>query len=230
MRDVIFLGNEKSSELLSSINYLLGATSDLTISEMVPFLGRALQSIKIHRLGTRLEVFEDVINELQQKVKVIDDEKFTCFLKEFLFPITLQNLLDDEEDKKTSLFLDGFNKIIESRNDDESIILMYYDILRDLRYNEIIRLIEIGEPYIEYESLGTNSYAYAYYIEENNDVHFYIELKLAKLGLIKTPYQTNLDMKKEGLTYRELNRAELTSLGKKFLDFYNIPEKYRKNK
>ena len=223
------MNDVKSNELISNIKYLLGTTSDLTISELIPFIGKALQTLKIHKLSRRLESFEGKINELQQKVVIIDDEKFTSFLKEFLFPLTLQNLLDEEEDKKTDLFLDGFDTVVDSKNDNEYDILMYYDILRELRYKEIIHLITIGEPYIKYESVEIKNYAYAFSVEEKNDIHFYIELKLAKLGLIKTPYQSNLDFAEDGLIFNNLKRAELTSFGEKFFNFYNIPEKYRNN-
>ena len=216
------------NSLMTNIGDMLGLATDISIGELAPFIGEAIQSIKIRKLAGRLDACEDKVKYLSDKVKVIDDEKFVVFLKEFMFPSILQALLEEEEDKKTGLFLDGFDTVIDRRYTEESKILIYYDILRELRSVEINYLISLSTERVMYQINNVTEDTFKpFFDSKSSDLQFFIEMNLSKYGLIKNPHQANIEIVGEEIRLEDVTSAKLTPFGYNFLNFFKMLEKYK---
>lgn len=209
-----------SKNLMTNIGDFLGLAKDISIGELAPFVSNGIQSFKIRRLAKRLDTCEGKIDYLSQKVKIIDDDDFVIFLKEFLFPSILQSLLDEEEDKKTSLFLDGFETVIDNRIIEESKILILYDVMRELRFIEIQYLLSLWD---EGRNENTQINPFAKGIKQ--DLLFLIQIKLTKYGLIRSPIQMNVEVVDDDIRLLDIGEDELTKAGMDFLTFYRLIEK-----
>ncbi|MDY7223989.1 hypothetical protein [Halalkalibacterium halodurans] len=226
------LGDNEEVELLSNV-----------LMEAMPYIGRFLTSFKFYRLEKRLKKHAKTIDEMKARVELIDDIQFTELLKEFLFPMVLQGLLDEDEDNKVGYFLDGFSHTIDSKISDKAKILKFYDILKELRFIEIEYLISFSREYKRYKSE---------YIFENKkmlDDHFEngdfkmirpaIENKLENLGMIDTgrllSYEQIMGIMNDERRNRKRHLAlpdyttktALTVFGNEFLNFYNLLDKYK---
>lgn len=230
------------NSLISNIKDLLGISADTALGDLAPIIGNALQSIKIRKLGKRLNSCEEKIEIISTKLSVIDDEKFVTLLKEFLFPSILQHLLDEEEDRKTSYFLNGFEFVIDNKLINESKILIFYDILRELRVVEIEYLSTLSLAYKQYRKKLRESgerVENPFDNEEFSTMKHTIEVKLEGLGLIKTSRSDsakdsfNLMVKKLNtppyLGSRTVIKDEvyITNFGNEFLKMFYILDKYK---
>lgn len=242
-----------SEELLKNIESMLGEKLDPTLellmntlSEQAPIIGKILTSFKIHRLGVRLKNAEKQISELQEQVSKIDDQQFADIIKNFLFPAVLQELLEEDEDNKIGYFLEGFGQTINERIMDKDKILIFFDILRKLRFIEIEYLISLSA-----ESKWYNSSIYyetGKFVEspfENEDfieMKHAVESKLESLGLIWTGRSMSYNQIIKRYNY-ESQLAErhlaspsvsdsitITSFGYKFLNLFNLLDRFQKNK
>lgn len=234
------------SNLINNLKELIGVSGEASLSGLAPIIGEAIQSMKINRLSKRLNASEEKIFLLSNKVQTIDDEKFVILLKEFLFPSILQNLLDEDEDEKTGLFLDGFDSVIDKRITKESKILIYYDILKGLRFIEIEHLISLTQVYqfykiyqakhsIEKSSNNIDSIN----IRDSTNLIFAIENKLESLGLIDTGrYEQIIGNLNQSIKNHQVGmmtshlgaskpRSTVTTFGNDFLEFFYLLDKFK---
>lgn len=228
--------------LIANISSLLGTSGEVTFGEFAPVIGKALQSLKIMKLKKRLDSCEEKIEIITTKVSTIDDGEFVTLLKDFLFPSILQYLLDEEEDKKTSYFLNGFEFVIDEKLISESKLLIYYDILRGLRAIEIEYLASLSTVYKQYRKKINETEEFLENPFDNEEFYLIIssvESKLEGFGLIKTSRSDSSadTMRRMGQEFNKprylrssLNKneqAQLTKFGLYFLNMFNILEKYK---
>lgn len=220
--------------------------------EQVPVIGKIISTIKYRRLSKRLKDNEQKIKKLSTKVNNIDDADFIDFLKNFLFPSILQNIMEEDEDAKIGYFLDGFEQVIDEEVVDKSKILIMYDLLRELRYIEIEYLISFSSEYKVFEMdyyYDTGEYVESHFnhfdTKTFNEIKPAIEIKLERLGLLDT---------ERLLTYKEIKEKidesvalsskfnyfgngsdvdlsespGITSLGNQFLDFFYLVGQYKR--
>lgn len=241
------MGNDVWDNIQSIIGVEPGSEISLifeSISDQVPVIGKILTSYKIHRLGVRLKRHEKQINELSEKVNNIEDIKFLEIVRGFLFPNILQELLDEDEDNKIGYFLDGFGNAIDKQISDKDRILIFYDILRELRFIEIEYLISMSSEAQRYKS--AMFYENRVYPEDpfdNNDfkeMQFAIESKLERIGLIDKgrliTYSQIMKKMNDGISRRQRGLAtssfdseevKLTNFGYKFLKFFYLLDRYK---
>lgn len=213
-----------------------------TLFDQAPIIGKILTSYKIHTLGQRLKLHDKKINEISEKVNQIEDSDFLDIVKNFLFPIILQELLDEDEDNKIGYFLDGFGQVVENCISDKSKILIYYDVLKELRFIEIEYLISFSSA----SQRAKNRKFYEdrvfpksiFDTKDFMEMRFAIENKLERLGLIDTGrlISYNQIMKKindklkvsgRGIaTNDERDQVKITTFGYKFLNFFYLLDRF----
>lgn len=220
-----------------------------SLMDQAPVIGKFISTYKIHRLGKRLSVCETEIGILSNKVELIDDLNFIEFLKGFLFPSLLEDMLNEDEDNKIEYFLNGFAYVIDEIIDDKSKVLIYYDVLRELRFIEIEYLISLTSEYKRFRNRKNNGnenitemFYFAKMKRENREfgnLYWSIENKLERLGLIDTGRQLKfeeimnkmnnaLQKYQKGITSTtNPSEIQLTAFGKSFLNFFVMLEKYR---
>ena len=142
--------------------------------EYVPFLGKALSFMKIRRLETR-------INEHQQQLSRISKLNASTsmaadYVQQRIFPIVLESLIEEHEDAKINLILNGFENVFIEEKSNESVVINFFDTLRELRYMDIKRFLYLADVLDEFlfESQGS----------EESSVTRNIDKKLQNLGLV----------------------------------------------
>lgn len=208
-------------------------------AEQVPFVGNLLTTLKINKLGDRLKTHQNKINEISKKVNRIDDVDFTAFLKDFLFPVVLQQLLEEDEDNKVGYFLDGFEQVVDHSINDKAKILRFYDLLKQLRFFEIEYLISLSTRRKVFEMNNVALYEQVHeerfsYFETRSfkEMKLSTENKLESLGLIETgrlvSYTEIMEKlskevsRKHGVSPNFKDEVEVSEFGHKFLEFFYL--------
>src|SRR5690554_5027469 len=96
--------------------------------EYVPFLGKALSFLKIRRLEKR------IIEHTQQLSRIsklnASSSMSVEYIQERIFPIVLENLIEEHEDAKINLILNGFENVFIEEKTNESVVINFFDTLR----------------------------------------------------------------------------------------------------
>ena len=115
--------------LLNSVEKISPGFSKLLEQGMdfVPYIGRMYTNIKINRLQRRL-------NEHDEKLKKISmlssySKLSNEYITERIFPIVLGDLIEEHEDAKILLILNGFENVFIEENSQESVVISYFDTL-----------------------------------------------------------------------------------------------------
>lgn len=200
----------------------------LTDNIPLPFVGNVISSIKFNRLQKRLKKHHKEILDIGEKVSHIDDVDFLMFLKGFLFPVILEELLNEEEERKIGCFLSGFGNVIEENISSESKVLMYYDTLKSVRFLELQYLLSLVGSKRRVDSQLTR--IEPNYFRENDflEIKDVVDNKLEGLGLVNTGRLNTIEEVKEAMNdaiksrYTPTKRSKtiITPYGKKFLKFY----------
>ncbi|TRY27437.1 hypothetical protein FOI68_03515 [Brevibacillus sp. LEMMJ03] len=105
---------------------------------LAPYIGKAFQFQKFRRLEKRLQEHEHLLKQIEGSLSKpnIDID----FIKERVFPIVFEDLLEEHDDMKIQYILNGFKSVLDGPIYDEERILAYFDTLRGLRYLDIRRL------------------------------------------------------------------------------------------
>lgn len=129
---------------------------------------------KFNRLEKRLKQHS---NQLVRISQLCADAILSFeFINERVSPIVFGDLIEEHEDAKINLILNGFENVFIEENSSESVIISYFDTLRSLRYVDIKRLLYFTGKSDCYTTPDINSEEHA--ILENSDN------KLISLGLI----------------------------------------------
>lgn len=210
------------------------------LADQVPFIGNLFTTLKINDLSNRLKIHQSKINEISKKVNNIDDVGFTEFLKGFLFPIVLKELLEEDKDNKVGYFLDGFEQVVDHSVNDKAKILRFYDLLKQLRFFEIEYLISLSTRREVLEMNNQTVYDQIHkerfsYFETRNfkEMKLSTENKLESLGLIDTgrlasytDITEKLNREVSGPRYAPSpnfkDEVEISEYGYKFLDFFYL--------
>jgi hypothetical protein len=103
-----------------------------------PYIGNALNYIKFKRFSKRLKEHEAKIRKIGQLASqsLLSEE----YISQKIFPIVLADLIEEHEDAKVNYILNGFQNVFIEEKSEESMVINYFDTLRNLRYAHIRRL------------------------------------------------------------------------------------------
>ncbi|MDA1867357.1 hypothetical protein PDK12_02840 [Bacillus cereus] len=174
--------------------------------DYIPFLSTFNNIRKFNRLERRMKEHSLQLKKISQLSH--DSTLANEYISERIFPIVLADLIEEHEDAKINLILNGFENVFIEEKSEESIVINYYDTLRNLRYKDIRRLLDL---------LGvTGDFYMPVTITEEAAVISGIDAKLESYGLLR------IDRVGRGRgEYEFVNPSHVkeTYYGKKFLQF-----------
>lgn len=197
------------------------ALSDALIGQVAPGVVTAYLSYKQKRtdkmIVTAITDINGRLNALEEKLNKFSTEDWTFFREAFL-PVFLDAVADEQQEQKIALLVNGFQTVIEYQLNDIDIIILYYDIMRELRVLDLKTLMWFtGKSDAEADGYAETSIS-------RDDIHQssinHIVKKLEKLHLIGLPRLWGEFEGKEFTISR--GRAELTVLGERFIDFFRM--------
>ncbi|PFT58078.1 hypothetical protein [Priestia megaterium] len=125
--------------------------------------------------------------------------------KNTLFPMMFDYVLEETEEEKIKLFVNGFENSISEDYIDLELTRAYFDILHSLRISEITHFIDRFVPKESYEELTLNIPRYSFPVTKEEEqiknkldgYRSYLKNKLEQLGLVTyqavngEPYRTD---------------------------------------
>ncbi len=215
---------ENSSVVLS--NLIVGTVGTIG----VPILSNSIMLYKQHRFERNVIEFMNKIVEnqsiLENKLKTFERDKLN-FLTDSLLPITFDYIVNEKQIEKIKYYFNGFKNLIMSdltifeinnNLDTESLLVLYWDILKNMTFLDIVLFRKIIER--NYDNIGINNIKHQ---EINSDDMLQITwnysfIKLEKLGVIIRPKTWGeLDGECEYTTI--MSEVKLTAIGEKFSGF-----------
>lgn len=175
--------------------------------DFVPYIGKLVQTVKINRLIRRFKEHDKKINFISHLAA--DSVLSSEYISQRIFPIIFSDLFEEHEDAKINLILNGFENVFIEENRNESVIINFYDMLRNLRYLDLKRLFYLA-------GLTEETITFV----QESDVHGLIrniDRRLENNGLlnIKKTWKDIGDSDSD----KDRNDIEISLYGKKFLKF-----------
>lgn len=204
---------------------------DLGLST-IPLLGSAFQNYRIRKLEIRMKNNIHQLEIIKDKVESSNNE---VFYKSEVFPLIVNQIMNEDEDTKAKVIIDGFEHIVDNDLDKIEKIYHYYDVLAEMRYSDILRFARNYTPYewrdalvldmdfFDYNDL-TPEQKTAYH--ERKAIETYQKNKYLRLGLLDSQTFTestdgsiviNID-KDNGI------QTGISEFGKQFLMFFTITD------
>ena len=132
---------------------------------------RLMIIISTSKITVETQLLRNEINVLVTESKLSKD-----FINKHVFPVVLSDLIEEHEDAKFNLILNGFANVFIDEHTDESIILTHFDTLRGLRYMDVRRLFQVTKVQTD-ESIR-------FPLHYNEAITKRIDDKLESMGLI----------------------------------------------
>lgn len=213
--------------------------------ELMPYFGKVYNAIKMNRLKDRIIKLERRLGKLASDLVVSENELLNEFIRKQAFPIVLDKLLEEHQEEKIDLIMNGIEYIYKEGITKENKMLIYFDVLHELRVAEIKRLLEYskeGKEYLRksgqrFNDLPEDPEELAKYFE-NEGYIAYIDNHLEKLGLIDTGIRPSHETQSEmfetlnsmvdsrgrrGRGFRKDDpQIKLTQFGKDFIKFFEL--------
>lgn len=195
------------------------ALSDALVGQVAPGIVTAYLSYKQKRTDKMIVAaitdINDRLSTLEEKLNKFSTEDWT-FFKEAFLPVFLDAVADEQQEEKIALLVNGFQTVIEYRLTDIDIIILYYDIVSQLRIFDL-------KTFMWFVS-KTDVEAYAETSINRDDIYQssvnHVVKKLEKLHLIGLP---RLYGEMDGDEYTiSRGRVKLTVLGERFIDFFRM--------
>lgn len=203
--------------------------------QSIPLLSGAMNWYKFNKINKELTHLSRQINLITDKLESSRNE---VFLKQEVFPIILNKILNDEQTEKISVMLNGFDHIIEKDTLDTDKIFHYYDVLSEMRLSEILHLTDNYVKFIEY---ARNPHKVQLHLrinlqntkeeKERADLERYMDNKLHRLGILQyakerarnpdysPPNYQDFENNRKDYTIN-IERFEISSFGLRFIEFF----------
>ncbi|WP_203363070.1 hypothetical protein [Bacillus sp. REN10] len=180
------------------------------VLDFVPYLNSFNNMRKINRAERRIKEHKEQFIRIQQlfNSELVSQE----FIQERISPIILSDLIEEHEDAKINYILNGFENVFINQNQNESLIINYYDTLRNLRYEDIRKLYF-------YAAITDDPFRKIEKGSPEEGLSQQIFTKLERLYLVKA-FNSYDALEKGAATLSEEDRkVELTTYGKDFISY-----------
>lgn len=179
-------------------------------ADMTPVVGSFLTNLKIKRLAKRLAMAESDISQIRDIISVTPNQEKVEQMKNFVLPIFLQKLLEEDEEQKIKFVVNSIKRFAGEDALNDSQLILIFDILDELRCIEIDYLKSLRDA-IEFLP-G---------VEASANIITFIENKLEGIGLIHIAnlgkLMANPELGTAAVSFSD--ETEITELGKEFLNF-----------
>ncbi|HDR6770908.1 MULTISPECIES: hypothetical protein [unclassified Bacillus cereus group] len=221
-------------DVVESVKNLLGVEEGSNvefvfdnIGSVAPYISGAITSHRINRLKKRLEEHQERLMVIESKLQK-KDAAFNEFLKQKAFPIILEDIMNDAQDEKVEFLFNGFENIIDQEVKDENRILAYCDVLRELRIDEIKRLLTYTGEYRYNVTPKLNKLLSVSASEEEIKKHYenqaykkYIQNRLERMGLlgiVASPGKDNME------SIQNIAKSEIgiSTFGRHLIEFFDL--------
>ncbi|MBA5714898.1 hypothetical protein DT035_08640 [Bacillus subtilis] len=194
--------------------------------EAIPTVGQALQSYKIKKLEKRMNTHEPQLQIIKEKIENSENE---VFYKQEVFPLIVKSLMEDDEELKAKVIIDGFEYVIDNDLHDIERIYHYYDVLDELRFSDMMRFVyympqDAGKELKLKINLATSEEQRTSSYQEGKAIQVYQLNKLIRLGLIE---QEIVGIDGGSFDESESNdfvqhKTQNTDFGKRFFEFFAL--------
>lgn len=190
-----------------------------------PIIGKVYNSYKMMKLQKRMKINEQQLQVIKVKVENSVNE---VFYKSEVFPLIIKKLMEEDEDDKAKVIIDGFEHLIDDDLKEIEKVYHYYDVLSELRYSDIMLFVERYMPYemrnitelkINLQLASPEEQRSGAY-KEKQSINSYQTNKLERLGLIRT-IDFGTDDDEDDITKQD---TPITNFGKQFLMFFALEE------
>ncbi|WP_411842450.1 hypothetical protein [Salinicoccus sp. HZC-1] len=176
-----------------------GSLADIAVdmgTSLVPGLAGAAQNYKRRRFENNIKKF---VEELSGRVEIINAnlEKKNEEQKEkleMLFQYVFDFVIDEKQEEKIELMVNGFVKVTEVENPSEDFVLTYYDVLQELRLVDIAALKLMSNLGISYSD--KDDYSFHDLMEDYGityEQYLSVRRNLQRIGLLTTKTDLNID-------------------------------------
>lgn len=169
-----------------------------TISSAIPGLGGAIMGYKTSKLKRNVEEIERILVHRIDEIQQIFHSKTVQQQGEIdkLFEHMLNSALEEPQKEKIDFFLNGFINIAQCEEINEDFVLIFYDLLRELRLVDLTVLKLYGQYYLNEEETEINHLEDV--IQKHNITYEQYDLvrqNLVKKGILTT--ETDLVLEKD---------------------------------
>lgn len=196
-----------------------------------PVIGKVIQDFKINRLAKRMKSNEGQLLVLKEKIESSTNE---IWYKQEIFPLIVNKIMEDDEDKKAKVIIDGFEHIIDNDLKEIERVYHYYDVLSELRYSDIVLLVDKYMPYEMRKNRNLNinlvdtremDRAELKKHKEMEAIQRYQINKFIRLGLL-VDEMINIDGGDFLINPDDTleSRVKLSDFGRRFLEFFSIED------
>lgn len=221
-------------DVVESVKNLLGVEEGSNvelvfdnIGSVAPYISGAITSHRINRLKKRLEEHQERLMVIESKLQR-KDAAFNEFLKQKAFPIILEDIMNDAQDEKVEFLFNGFENIIDQEIKDENRIIAYCDVLRELRVDDIKKLLTYTGEYRYNVTRKLNNLLSVSASQEEIKKHYenqaykkYIQNRLERMGLLgimASPGKDNME------SIQNVAKPEIgiSTFGRHLIDFFDL--------
>ncbi|PFA26063.1 hypothetical protein [Bacillus thuringiensis] len=157
--------------------------------DLMPYVSNFRNMVKFNRLERRMKEHSDQLKVIGQLSK--SSTLAANYISERIFPIVLADLIEEHEDAKIKLILNGFENVFIEEKSEESIVINYYDTLRNLRYKDVRRLLDLVGETGTYEIPLINTEEAAFISSIDVKLERYGLIELHRVGIGNGEYETN---------------------------------------
>lgn len=160
-----------------------GATISYPLAGIIATaLFAAEDSYKRNRTQKNIQIALDDLYAKVERIEFSLSENSTEIIKEKLFPLFWDSVIEEQEVDKIQLFVNGVFSAVSNEEINMEKMYVYFDILKSLRLKEIHYFLEvyINENY----KIVENGFSIKYPDDLDLGYHKYVINKLERLGLI----------------------------------------------
>lgn len=221
-------------DVVESVKNLLGVEEGSNvelvfdnIGSVAPYISGAITSHRINRLKKRLEEHQERLMVIESKLQR-KDAAFNEFLKQKAFPIILEDIMNDAQDEKVEFLFNGFENIIDQEVKDENRFIAYCDVLRELRIDEIKKLLTYTGEYRYNVTRKFNKLLSVSASQEEIKKHYenqaynkYIQNRLERMGLLGIMVNPGKDSM-ESIQNVAKTEIGISTFGRHLIDFFDL--------
>jgi hypothetical protein len=210
---------------------------------LIPGVTSFISAARGRRLEKNMEIFMNQISNDIYELKTLFNEldsKGKENFKNYFSEIILDYISEERDEEKIEFITNGFKKLLDKEFDIKSTSL-YFDILKELRYIDIIVLKEYDYRSEEYWSNENSFDDFLKNLNLDMDRYRFIKEKLLRNGLLESSYdkeykkflesylklveslknpKKQLDRKVLRPSFKSRETLKLSKLGRAFIDFF----------